>query len=317
MDDGSADDTTKVVGSIIDEHNNCNIRLLCQGINKGSSATRNLGIKSSKGKYITFVDADDTLKDDYIASLISLVNKSPDCDIYITGVETYNENGELYEIQRNENRIIENRIDIISDIVHGRIKLAFPTWCKVIKKFFLIDNNLEFDEDAICMDDGNFYSKCYLKVEKVCMSDYVGYQWRRREGSISARYYTNTSEIADRYRTNCHQMFEKLPQILRDDQAIQWMNNISRFCFDYAIDHLERSELNKSEKKKQLINIVDFNLNEDVLATYTGYKKLLLIKLKNKKRYGYYSALKLLDSCKTFGIRVIRAIQRRIPSFVK
>lgn len=317
VDDGSWDNTVRVVEDIIRENKECNMRLVCQETNRGSSATRNLGIKLSCGEYITFVDSDDTLRDDYIPKLISIIESNPGCDIYVTGVETYNEDGELYEIQRNENRIIDNRIEIISSIVHNQIKLAFPTWCKVINRAFLYNNNLEFDDDAICMDDAIFYSKCYLNINKICLSDYVGYQWRRRRGSVSSKYYMNTPEIVSRYKNNCYSMYEMLPDILKDDRADQWMTNKSRFCFEYAIDHLEKSDLNIKDKKTQLLNIAEYNLDEEVIGSFSGYKRVLLKLYKNNKWHGYYAILKFIDSCLTFIYRIQRAIERRMKCLLK
>ena len=316
VDDGSSDHTVHIAENIIQENSKCNIRLICQGINKGSSASRNRGIELSRGEYITFVDSDDTLRNDYIRTLLHMIEQNPACDIYVTGVETYNEDGELYEIQRNDNRTFDNRIDIIYAIIHNHIKLAFPTWCKVIRKAFLCENEIKFDEDAICMDDAIFYSKCYLKIDKICICDYVGYQWRRRKGSISSKYYINTPEIVGRYRNNCYRMFELLPDTLRDDRANQWMMDKSRFCFEYAIDHLEKSNLSIRDKKTQLLNIVEHNLSRDVIDSYLGYKRVLLKLYKENKWYGYYVILKFFDLCNTLIMRIHGAIERRINALL-
>ncbi|SER55993.1 Glycosyl transferase family 2 [Butyrivibrio fibrisolvens] len=42
--------------------------------NKGVSAARNTGLKAAEGDWITFIDADDIVKDDYLEKLVSAVN---------------------------------------------------------------------------------------------------------------------------------------------------------------------------------------------------------------------------------------------------
>lgn len=43
--------------------------------NKGTAKTRNLGIKEAKGKYIGFIDCDDTVTMDYIDILLDAIDK--------------------------------------------------------------------------------------------------------------------------------------------------------------------------------------------------------------------------------------------------
>ena len=55
IDDGSLDDTCKVISTFSDQR----IRYIKHTLNQGAPAARNTGIKKSKGKYIAFLDSDD------------------------------------------------------------------------------------------------------------------------------------------------------------------------------------------------------------------------------------------------------------------
>lgn len=67
IDDGSIDDTSQICQSFCDIDNR--VRLI-KSANHGVSHARNLGLKSAKGKYIGFLDADDIVDPDYILQIV-------------------------------------------------------------------------------------------------------------------------------------------------------------------------------------------------------------------------------------------------------
>ena len=54
-----------------------NIRLIEHKTNQGTALTRNEGIKKAKGKYIGFIDCDDTVTMDYIDLLLKAIDETP------------------------------------------------------------------------------------------------------------------------------------------------------------------------------------------------------------------------------------------------
>ena len=55
VDDGSVDQTPRAVSQFQDPR----IRYLCQHINAGECAARNIGLTAAQGRYIAFLDSDD------------------------------------------------------------------------------------------------------------------------------------------------------------------------------------------------------------------------------------------------------------------
>ncbi|AZI25274.1 glycosyltransferase family 2 protein [Pedobacter sp. G11] len=78
IDDGSTDETEKVVEKFI---KNDNRFLYLKQPNRGVSAARNQGIKFSKGKYIQFLDADDLISQDKIVLQYNVLEQHEDTDI--------------------------------------------------------------------------------------------------------------------------------------------------------------------------------------------------------------------------------------------
>lgn len=75
IDDGSTDGSGQLCDDIAEKYRDFNIKVIHQQ-NQGVSQARNIGIKTSLGKYITFIDADDTIKDDAVHYLMTSVNSS-------------------------------------------------------------------------------------------------------------------------------------------------------------------------------------------------------------------------------------------------
>ncbi len=82
VDDGSIDDTEKIVNIIKDER----IRYIRQS-NGGVSSARNTGIRNARGEYVCFLDADDLWKPNHLEVVLNLINKYPGASVFLTGYE--------------------------------------------------------------------------------------------------------------------------------------------------------------------------------------------------------------------------------------
>ncbi len=87
------------------EHISTDIILVQNEKNMGSAETRNIGIRSSSGKYITFLDDDDIYLPEKVERQLSFM-KDGDFDYSITDLDLYNEKEKLIR-QRNRNFIKE------------------------------------------------------------------------------------------------------------------------------------------------------------------------------------------------------------------
>ena len=88
VNDGSTDKSVNIVKAFNDRR----IRIINQE-NAGVSAARNKGIEEAKGEYIAFLDADDVWNEDYLATLMELVENYSQCDVFATNYEFCDANG--------------------------------------------------------------------------------------------------------------------------------------------------------------------------------------------------------------------------------
>jgi glycosyltransferase involved in cell wall biosynthesis len=79
IDDGSTDDTQKVVGSIHDPR----IRYI-RTLNQGNYWARNRGLKEARGEYIAFLDADDIVLPEKFAKQVRLFMEKPELGLCCT-----------------------------------------------------------------------------------------------------------------------------------------------------------------------------------------------------------------------------------------
>lgn len=79
--------------------------------NGGLSDARNVGIKAATGEWLTFVDSDDYVSDDYIEYLLKIVLKNK-CDIGVVLPQDVYENKIVKDLKIKEKILMELRINI-------------------------------------------------------------------------------------------------------------------------------------------------------------------------------------------------------------
>ena len=93
VNDGSIDATLSVIENLQKQHDKIKIYCHENGINKGRSATRNLGIQKATGNYIAFLDADDFYLENRFVNDKKVFNENENVDgVYnAIGVHFYRE----------------------------------------------------------------------------------------------------------------------------------------------------------------------------------------------------------------------------------
>lgn len=82
VDDCSLDNSIQIIEDYITDHQMANLRLLQSEVNGGTASARNRGIEESSGKWIQFVDSDDTIQANYFRLIAHKLNLDIDCYIY-------------------------------------------------------------------------------------------------------------------------------------------------------------------------------------------------------------------------------------------
>lgn len=146
VDDCGQDNSVLVAKKFVQQYNGpISFRLLHHERNKGLSAARNTGIQEAKGEYVYFLDSDDKIYPDSMYNLLSVADKYPDAEI-IQGGATPG-----FILSREDLPEYSNDVKWIRNGL-CTIKIKDPAWNKLVKRDFIIKNNLLFVEGYLQED---------------------------------------------------------------------------------------------------------------------------------------------------------------------
>ncbi|MET4866321.1 glycosyltransferase family 2 protein [Morganella psychrotolerans] len=154
INDGSIDNTDYILSSKNGFH-------YINQENKGVSSSRNLGLQSSSGKYILFLDADDSFDDDILHILDKeIIKNNIECDTYLFNYSINHSR----TINKSSNIRLYTNIEILHLFLTRKLKLHICSIC--FKSDFLKRNNILFPEDYCFGEDIYFILLSFLTTKK-------------------------------------------------------------------------------------------------------------------------------------------------------
>lgn len=213
IDDGSTDSSSQILETMAGQ--NPKIRVFHQE-NQGAGSARNLGIKKAKGKYVTFLDADDY----YL-----------DCDALEKMFRACEENNILLCASRKmcERRDTKERIielypyDIEGMILHYvNYQMDFFYQNYLFLRQMLVENNIFFPHYRR-FQDPPFFVKASFSADEFMVADCCLYGYR-------------TSDVNERFDT-----IEKVCDLIKgiiDNLIFARQNNLD-ILFENTVKHLE------------------------------------------------------------------------------
>ena len=184
VNDGSTDGTLSKCRQY--QRQDARIRVLSQE-NGGVSAARNRGLAEAKGKYISFVDADDYLKPDFIEVLYRAAT-AEDCDVVCSD---YLETGS-YDLTplgsgsspRTE-RTIESRTDVLRDYCKNTDQYGAVVWAKLWKR--ALAQSEQFNRQMHYGEDTLYVQRALHHAKRIKLLRYRGYYYIRWDLSATKR----------------------------------------------------------------------------------------------------------------------------------
>lgn len=181
VDDCGTDNSIAIAERIIQNyHGNIKFQILHHDYNRGLSAARNTGIKASTGDYVYFLDSDDSIIPECLQLMVDMLKKYPEAEIVQAGAISENKWVDIESKKLPE--FSDDKIWIKSTMLKQSI-IPVTAWNKLIKKEFIIKNNLFFKEGVIHEDEHwNFFASKHINCIAICKHN--TYNYRVRSDSI-------------------------------------------------------------------------------------------------------------------------------------
>lgn len=197
INDGSKDKT----GIYLDALQKTETRLhVTHQENHGVSFSRNIGLQKATGKYVVFVDADDTLKETYLAQLVCAVQNA---ELAVCGyLQTDSENHVLTQSFLKAGT--ENGAGIIEQMLRYRC-ITSALWNKIFLLDIIRTNGISFrseyaiGEDMVFLTEYCLYVKC-ANIIPECLYCYTsnpqGAMLSGKTGTFQTKWRTEWNAVS-------------------------------------------------------------------------------------------------------------------------
>ena len=190
VDDHSSDDTRKTIQLI----NDSRIKYKRTERNLGCAGARSLGVQSSEGEFITFLDDDDEWKNNYLKNQLQVFKKYPFLDFVICDYQIQNINGgrQFYNMKLFSK--------YFKQMIHKRPGPFFQS-CMFRNKI-LEDIKDLFDSNAVPSEDWDFFINLSMRNPSIGHSPNIGFKWNYSLSSQSANLLSEAKSL--NYIVNKH-----------------------------------------------------------------------------------------------------------------
>ena len=305
INDGSSDNTEEVVERFQKSHSFARLKLVNK-TNKGASAARNDGIDLAKGRFIFFMDADDTMNRTALDEMISIADKYY-VDLVIGNYCTVTFDQCQKRISDHRfpvNCVLDNEYinnSIFPRMITGDTIGLAAVYNKLYRKQLIEKYGIRFDTNRIYGEDWVFNVRFFEQVHLLYAINNTVYYYNTVSIDLYEKYKARMTPMIRLYGISssyllCDYIYKKYCvdyEILYNKMLIKYYNSFLAFLSDVYYDEQVVSEILGDKGINQLlralcrIRIRDFRLF-DLSGRYWLCAMLL-----SKKRWRI--ALKLLS----------------------
>ncbi|MEK1465093.1 glycosyltransferase family 2 protein [Limosilactobacillus fermentum] len=196
VDDGSTDDTSKIINRIIDQNdlNNFFIKLIRLNKNRGVSNARNVGISQAKGDWIYFLDSDDCLNKEALLTFGKLIHS----------FNSYSLIAFSYFLKKGTQLISYKNGNLCDKTINGTSfsklllskKINLHISSIVLNRKFLVNNKITFISDQPIAEDLQFVIHCLFLSKKCYYSSFHCFTYQTDNSTAMHGYTKFTLEMA-------------------------------------------------------------------------------------------------------------------------
>ena len=260
IDDGSTDTSGKICDSYVAKDSRVKV---FHKKNGGVSSARNLGLENSRGEWITFVDADDWIKTEYLEHLVSHIQEN--VDLVISYSEIFRKNYSY--IEKYPSQLIN---DSNFEIMFSENDMYWHTapWSKLYRSSLIQDLDLKFKEGMHIGEDACFLYEFMLGSRNIFISSDTDYCYNQvSENSLTKRMNSLDSELFSYHNIKniVNKIFES--KDIKDPIAkkhLQWViasyvRRVTNAIYFYNIHKNERIRILKELDFSAYLNSIEYD----------------------------------------------------------
>lgn len=178
VDDGSTDGSSQICDSLAHQYTFIKVKHIR---NSGVSTARNVGLENANGKWIAWIDSDDTVREGYIEVVKQLI-KLDYADIYQFHYETGNNFKKEKKVVFDKSKLLaRSKSTVMADL--PRYEFGNYLWCRIFKKELF--SNIKFPDKNNCEDAAVMVDICE-KANSFYLYDAVLYYYWDNDNSFSS-----------------------------------------------------------------------------------------------------------------------------------
>lgn len=244
VDDASTDRTIQVIENLMREDNR--IRLQMNDVNLGCGLTRRKAIAMAEGKYVAFLDSDDTFDVTFLEKMLNAMNRTL-ADIAVCGCKEYEE-GQYVRSYLCDETYCTRKKELYEQYMSGLWIMQY-NGNKLYKKE-IIDKH-EYCDFRFCEDSCTTYKWLWEAENVVVVPDRL-YNYYKHSGSNSA---DKNNPLVKSYDTvRC--VWEHF-QFCKEQGFDDMLPRLSMFVYEHLVRCINEFDIDSKEYK-----VVDATRNE-------------------------------------------------------
>ncbi|MCL2485318.1 MAG: glycosyltransferase [Endomicrobia bacterium] len=179
VDSASTDSTSDIIKDYIKKYPQIEIKYLPSDKVNTIAESRSRSLKAASGKYVAFIDSDDSINPEYLEKLY-LKAEGGDYDVVFSSRYNRRDSGKeiFYKVwdYNGDNLLItpENRKEVLNKTyLH-----AVVIWGRIIKRSFLSENNITFFDSLRASEDLAFTMLSFVYARKIAYEKDAAYYYR-------------------------------------------------------------------------------------------------------------------------------------------
>ena len=241
INDGSTDSSGQICDHLASQYENIKVYHI---ENAGVSNARNMGIQLATGSWVTFIDSDDFVTQDYLATLASAA-EGLNVGFVIASLH-HIKNGIVTDIPSHSGKTeLWSTEETMKELLMTTRTSFFPV-AKLFKRDLLADE--KFNTNYHLAEDALFLTELLLKTRCSCVFiDKPVYYYDHREGSATTsvnRYAFDTIEVYQQIIAQVSQVFPNLKYELKNRECWSYITVYDKIIFTSREEYQkEKSEL--------------------------------------------------------------------------